>query len=220
MSGSVYETETTNNDATQTRQSTNRAHLCTRDAGMNQTDIGKRRKKYLAQIQAEIDSIRRSGQLDEAKMRTIVQLTENKCKLELDFRFNEQKKLTDQLKSMDTQLKSYHSDIHCAKQKFQQNNYKLHSKKTRHEQKGIEGEIKNLLETKIWPRGLIAGEEQMVRIGPNSPASMIMDEMKIGKCNLVRARWWESVNSIVKTTWKKRRNSVTQKIKDICVQGK
>ena len=137
MSGSVVTTETTNNDATQTQQSTNRAQC--RDAGMSQTDIGKSRKKYLAQIQAGIDNIRRSGQLDEAIMRTIIKLTENKCKLELDFCINEQNKLTDQLKSMDTQLKLYHSNIHCAKRKFQQNNYKLHSKKKRHEQKGIEG---------------------------------------------------------------------------------
>ena len=137
MSGSVVATKTTNNDAMQTQQSTNRAQC--RDAGMSQTDIGKRRKKYLAQIQAGIDNIRRSGQLDEAIMGSIVKLTENKCKLELDFCINEQNKLTDQLKSMDTQLKLYHSNIHCAKRKFQQNNYKLHSKKKRHEQKGIEG---------------------------------------------------------------------------------
>ena len=137
MSGSVIATEATNNEATQTQQSTNRAQC--KDAGLSQTDMGKRGKKYLAQIQAQIDNIKGDGQLDEAKMGSIVTLTENKFKLQLDFRINEQKKLTDQLKSMDTQLKSYHSDIHCAKRKFQQNNYKLHSKKKRHEQKGIEG---------------------------------------------------------------------------------
>ena len=218
MSGSVVATEPTNNEATQTQQSTNRAQC--KDAGLSQTDMGKRRKKYLAQIQAQIDNIKGDGQLDEAKMGSIVTLTENKFKLQLDFRINEQNKLTDQLKSMDTQLKSYHSDIHCAKRKFKQNNYKLHNKKKKHEQKGIEGELKNLLETKIWPRGLIVGEEQMLRIGPNSPATIIMDEMNIATCNLVRARWWETVIGIVKTIWKKRRNNVSQKIKDICVQGK
>ena len=218
MSGSVVATEPTNNEATQTQQSTNRAQC--KDAGLSQTDMGKRRKKYLAQIQAQIDNIKGDGQLDEAKMGSIVTLTENKFKLQLDFRINEQNKLTDQLKSMDTQLKSYHSDIHCAKRKFKQNNYKLHNKKKKHEQKGIEGELKNLLETKIWPRGLIVGEEQMLRIAPNSPATIIMDEMNIATCNLVRARWWETVITIVKAIWKKRRNNVSQKIKDICVQGK
>jgi len=79
-------TKTTNNDTMQT-QSTNCAQI--RDAGVDHTDVGEKEKKYVAQIQSQIDNIRRSGQLDEANMKPIIQSTENKCKLELEFCFNE-----------------------------------------------------------------------------------------------------------------------------------
>jgi len=182
--------------------------------------VGKTEAKLLTQIQKQIDDIKSKETMDEVDMQTLLKLTENRYRVEMKAYENNTLKLTDQLDSMNKQLQSYHNDVTVHKRKFKEGNYKLHRKKKRHEQKGTESEIKSILETKVWPMGLIVDDNKIFQIGPDSPGTIVMNALNIKDDNMIRARWWKSVHPVVKGTWKKRRNNVSQKIKDVCIQGK